>query len=179
MRTAAALALAIFSCTLSAQVSCPCDPQDPETLKERQCALCAEAEKQAPRVGVFFVHDLSPRKPDRWLALPRQHSPGMHEMSALPADVRAELWRSAIAKAKELWGEQWGVAYNAESIHSQCHVHVHIGKLIDGVEWGDFKVVDGPEQIPLPGKEGLWIHPVNGKLHVHLGERDTENVLMR
>jgi len=128
---------------------------------------------------VVFVHDNSPRKPDRWLALPRSHSPGIHAMAALSPEERTELWREAIAKAKELWGDHWGLAYNAEALHTQCHVHVHIGRLIDGVEWGDFKVVDGPEQIPLPGAGGLWIHPVNGKLHVHIGERVTENVLLR
>jgi hypothetical protein len=125
------------------------------------------------------VKDSSPRKPNRWLALPRQHSPGMHSMASLPGNVRVELWRVAISKAKEMWGDQWGVAYNAERLHTQCHVHVHIGKLIDGVEAGEFKVVAGLEEIPLPGKDGLWIHPVDGKLHVHLGEQVTENVLLR
>ena len=179
MRTAATLALWIVSTPLWAQIACPCDPQQPATLTDRQCGLCAQAELQPPGILVFLVKDNSPRKPNRWLALPRQHAPGMHAISALPAEVRAELWRNAIAKGKELWGEQWGVAYNAERLHTQCHVHVHIGKLIDGVEWGEFKVVGGPEEIPLPGKDGLWIHPVNGKLHVHLGEQVTENVLLR
>jgi diadenosine tetraphosphate (Ap4A) HIT family hydrolase len=179
MRTYVGLIFWMVSATLRAQIACPCNPQDPETLKERQCALCAEAEKQSAGTVVFFVQDSSPRKPDRWLAIPRQHSPGMHHMDQLPADVRAELWRSAIAKAKELWGENWGIAYNAEKLHSQCHVHIHVGKLIDGVEWGEFKVVDGPEQIPLPGPDGLWIHPVNGKLHVHIGEQVAETVLLR
>ena len=92
-------------------------------------------------------------------------------MSALTDAQRTELWSTAIAKAKELWGDQWAVAYNAEKLHTQCHVHVHIGKLLDGVEWGEFKVIDSPDQIPQPGADGLWIHPVNGKLHVHLGEQ--------
>jgi hypothetical protein len=169
----------IISTRLSAQIPCPCDSQQPATLSERQCGLCAEAEKQPAATIVFFVKDSSPRKPNRWLALPRQHSPGMHLMSDLPPDVRTELWRAAITKGKELWGEQWGAAYNAERLHTQCHGHIHIGKLIDGVEWGEFKVVSGPEEIPLPGKDGLWIHPVGGKLHVHLGEQVTENVLLR
>jgi diadenosine tetraphosphate (Ap4A) HIT family hydrolase len=161
------------------QISCPCDSKDPETLRERQCALCAQVEKAPPDMLVAFVKDSSPAKPDRWLALPRSHSPGMHQMSAIPADARTELWREAMAKAKELWGDQWAVAYNAERLHTQCHVHIHIGRMIEGVEWGDFKVVDGPADIPLPGSDGLWIHPVNGKLHVHLGEQVTENVLLR
>ena len=179
MRTLVAVAFAFFSTVSFAQLPCPCDPKDPETLKERQCALCAEAERHPAGTGVFFVQDSSPRKPDRWLALPRQHSQGIHQMAALSPEARTALWRAAIDKAKELWGDQWGIAYNAENLHTQCHVHIHIGKLIDGVEWGDFKTVNGPEEIPLPGPDGLWIHPVKGKLHVHLGERVTENVLLR
>ena len=100
-------------------------------------------------------------------------------MSALSPETRTELWRAAIAKAKELWGEQWAIAYNAEKLHTQCHVHVHIGKLLDGVEWGEFKVISTPEEIPLPGENGLWIHPVGGKLHVHFAEQLTGTVLLR
>ena len=47
------------------------------------------------------------------------------------------------------------------------------------VEAGEFLVVDGPAQIPVPGKDGYWIHPVNGKLHVHTGEQICETVLLR
>ncbi len=180
MRTTVAVLVACVFCVVArAQIACPCDPRDPESLKERECSLCEAAEKQPPGVVFFFVQDNSPAKPDRLLALPRQHSPGIHQMAALPAEARAARWGGAIAKSKELWGEQWAVAYNAERFHSQCHVHIHIGKLIDGVEWGEFKVVNGPAEIPLPGVDGLWIHPVNGKLHVHLGEQITETVLLR
>ncbi len=169
----------MWSAALRAEVPCPCDPHEAETLRERQCSLCERVEKEPLSTPVIFVQDNSPKKPDRLLALPRQHSAGMHQMSALPPDVRTELWRAAIAKAQELWGDHWGLAYNAERLHTQCHVHIHIGKLIDGVEWGEFKVVSNPEEIPLPIADGLWIHPVNGKLHVHLGEQVTENVLLR
>ncbi len=148
-------------------------------MKERPCSLCAAVENAPPDVPVVFVKDSSIRKPDRWLALPRTHSPGMHQMGALTDDQRNELWRQAIAKAKELWGDQWAVAYNAEKLHTQCHVHIHIGKLLDGVEWGEFKVIDTPEQIPLPGANGIWIHPVGGKLHVHAEEQLTETVILQ
>jgi hypothetical protein len=179
MRTFAVLALWVFSFPLRAQIACPCDPKDPDTFKERQCALCAAVEKEPLTMHVLFLQDTSPRKPNRWLALPREHSPGMHQMSLLSPEQRVELWRDAIAKAKELWPDHWGVAYNAEKLHTQCHVHIHIGKLIDGVEWGEFKVVNDPSEIPLPGVDGLWIHPVEGKLHVHIGEQVTETVLLR
>ena len=91
---------------------CNCDPKDVESLKERQCGLCAAAEKQAPGTVVFFAQDTNPRKPNRWLAMPRQHSPGMHLLGDLPLETRTELWREAIGKAKSLWGDQWGVATN-------------------------------------------------------------------
>ncbi len=175
----ALLALWVLCVPMRAQTACPCDPKDPETLKERQCGLCAAVEKAPPAVHVIYLQDTSPRKPNRWLALPRRHSPGMHQMSTLDDRERAELWSDAIAKAKELWGDHWGLAYNAEKLHTQCHVHIHIGKLIEGVEWGDFKVVSDSSEIPLPGKDGLWIHPVNGKIHVHIGEQVTETVLLR
>jgi diadenosine tetraphosphate (Ap4A) HIT family hydrolase len=177
MRTLVAVSFVLLSAALRAAVPCPCDPHDPDTLKERPCSLCAVAEKAT--APVVFIQDASPSKPDRWLAIPRQHSPGLHEMSALPQDIRNQLWQGAIDRAKELWGDAWGIAYNAEPIHTQCHVHIHIGKLLDGVEWGEFKVIEKAEDIPLPGKNGLWIHPVAGKLHVHTGEQVTENVLLR
>ena len=176
---AAALALLVLNSLSRAEVACPCDMNAPETLQAPPCSLCELAEHQPPGILFFLVKDNSPRKPNRMLALPRQHSPGMHEMSALPAEVRAVLWGAAIAQARERWGDQWGVAYNAERLHSQCHVHIHIGMLIEGVEAGDFMVVAGPSEIPLPGVDGLWIHGVNGKLHVHIHEQVTENVLLR
>jgi diadenosine tetraphosphate (Ap4A) HIT family hydrolase len=179
MRMHVAVTFCFFSAALFAEIPCPCDVHDPDTLRLRECSLCEQVEKAPPELRVIFIHDSSPVKPDRLLALPRSHSPGLHRMSALSDADRIELWRAAIAKAKELWGDQWGVAYNAEALHSQCHVHVHIGKLLDGIEWGEFKVVDSPDQIPLPGKDGLWIHPVDGKLHVHIGEQVTETVLFK
>lgn len=178
MRLAATLAL-LFVSALYGQVDCPCDIQIPATLLEHQCALCALVEKAPKNVEVVFVKDNSPSKPDQWLALPRSHSKGMEQMAAIPADARAELWREAIAKGMKLFGDKWALAYNAERLHTQCHVHIHIGRMIDGVEWGKFVVVDGPAQIPLPGVDGLWVHPVNGKLHVHLDEQVTETVLLR
>jgi hypothetical protein len=179
LRTFAAIVFYLLPLALAGETLCPCNPNDPATLRIRQCELCAVVEKAPPDVLVVFAEDSSPVKPDRTLALPRQHSPGLHQMAALSPESRTALWREAIAKAKELWGDQWGLAYNAEKYHTQCHVHVHIGKLIEGVEAGEFIVVDRPEDIPLPGVDGLWIHPVNGRLHVHLKEQVTETVLLR
>lgn len=83
-------------------------------------------------------------------------------------------------KAKSLFGEQWAVAYNAPSVQTQCHVHVHLGKLIPGVETKQFVTVSKAEDIPVPsGGEGCWIHPQGAVLHVHTGEQITETALER
>ena len=33
-----------------------------------------------------------------------------------------------------MWGDEWGVAYNGERVRTQCHMHLHIGKLLHGIE---------------------------------------------
>ena len=182
MRPIRLAALILFSATYSlADVkNCACDTSDPARMAARECGLCREAEKQPPEPAVFFLKDNNPRKPNRWLAVTRYHSEGPAPLSTLTAAQRAALWTAAIAKARELWGEQWGVALNGDAMRTQCHTHEHIGKLLDGVEIDNFVVVDGPAAIPVPRDgSGLWIHPQNGKLHVHLGEEITETVLLR
>jgi len=160
--------------------SCACDPAKPETMEARECSLCKEAEKQPADAEIFYLKDNSPRKPNRWLALPRVHGSGGHHLSELPKKLQAKLWRGAIEKAKEHWGEEWGIAYNAYTVRTQCHAHVHIGKLLQGLSPGRYKDVDGPEQIAAPADAtGIWIHPVGGKLRVHFGEQITETVLLR
>jgi len=158
---------------------CPCDPASPETMKLRQCSLCSEAEAQPRAVDIFFLKDINPRKPNRLLVLPRLHGSAQHHLHDMPLAARTRLWTAAIEKAKSLWGDAWGVAYNGEMVRTQCHTHLHIGKLIDGIETANFKVVSDPSQIPAPPGEGLWIHPAGKELHVHLGEQTTETVLLR
>jgi diadenosine tetraphosphate (Ap4A) HIT family hydrolase len=157
--------------------NCSCDLASVARMEKRECGLCREAEKQPPDAPVFFLKDINPNKPHRWLALPRVH---VHELADLTPAQRLALWTAAIAKAKEVWDDQWGLAFNADIRRSQCHVHVHIGKLFEGVENADFVLVDGPADIPIPQDGGgIWIHPVGGKLHVHLGKDDPETLLMR
>ena len=172
----AALAAAALAC---ADTPCNCDPAQPETMTARQCSLCAEAEKQPADAEFFFLRDANPHKPNRMLILPRMHAQGPHALNALPPDVRARFWAAAIAKAKELWGPDWGVAYNGDRVRTQCHAHIHIGKLLPGVEFGSFVVVDSPAEIVAPPGEGVWVHPVDGRLHVHTGEQICETVLLR
>jgi diadenosine tetraphosphate (Ap4A) HIT family hydrolase len=157
--------------------NCNCDIGSAESMAKRECGLCREAEKQPQDAMVFFLKDINPNKPNRWLALPRAHAHALADLS--PAE-RLALWSGAIRKAKELWGDQWGLAVNSDARRSQCHMHVHIGKLSDDAETPDFLMVDGPADIPVPqGGSGLLIHPAGGKLHVHTGEDAPETLLMR
>ncbi len=170
----------VLSAALRADVDgCACDPAKPETMEARQCSLCRLADRQSAEPAIFFVKDNNPRKPNRWLALPRKHGEHGHHLQSMTLAERTALWTAAIAKAKELWGKQWGIAYNGPMVRTQCHAHVHIGKLLKGVETRRFVVIAGPEQIPLPDGEGIWIHPAGKKLHVHLGEQICETVLLR
>ena len=158
-------------------VNCACDITRPETLQARQCSLCLEAEKQPPDVQVFFLKDSNPTKPNRWLVLPREHARSLDELTAAE---RAALLSAAVAKAKALFPDDWAIAYNAPQVQTQCHVHLHIGKLIPGVETDQFFVANKIDDIPAPAKgEGYWIHPAGNLFHVHTGEQITETVLLR
>ncbi len=178
MRTALLLLAAALAA--SAATECACDPAKPETMQLRQCSLCREAEKQPADQPVFFLKDINPRKPNRWLALPHRHGSGLHHLHDLTKPERNALWKAAIDRSKQLWGDDWGVAYNGEKVRTQCHTHVHIGKLLKGIETKNFLVIRRVEEIPAPPGEGLWIHGIpGGKMHVHLGEQTTETALLR
>jgi hypothetical protein len=148
-------------------------------MQSRECSLCAEAEKQPMATAVFFLKDINPRKPNRWLALPREHAHGKHRLADLNSEARTALWTAAIEKAKSMWGDLWGVAYNGDRVRTQCHAHIHLGRMVPGVEAGEFIVVENISQIPVPAADGLWIHQHQGKLHVHTGEQIAETVLLR
>jgi len=171
--------LSVFVLALLA-IDCPCDPAKPATMAERQCSLCGVAEKQPLDVPVFIVKDINPRKPNRWLALPRAHGEAAHHLHEMPLAARTQLWAMAIAKSQEMFGDDWGVAYNGEKVRTQCHTHIHLGRFNRLAESSQgFIVVSHPGQIPAPPGVGIWIHPVGGKLHVHTGEQTTETVLVR
>lgn len=165
-----------------AEVGCNCDPAQPATLEARQCSLCREAERQPADPEIFFLQDNNPRKPNRWLLLVRSHAyDGARGLERMPHALRTRVWRAAIRRARELWGENWGLAYNGDQVRTQCHFHIHIGKLLKGVETDRARVVvNSPAEIPVPKDgSGLWIHPHGKKLHVHLNEQICETVLMR
>jgi hypothetical protein len=148
--------------------------------KQHECSLCVVAAKEPAYIEVFFLKDANPTKPNRILALPRAHGPGDHPLSSLSPDIRRVLWSAAITKAQETWGDAWGIAYNGDQRRTQCHSHLHIGKLLPDQETNNFVVVGGPAEIPTPADgTGLWVHPVSGRLHVHVGQQVNETVLMR
>jgi CDP-diacylglycerol pyrophosphatase len=158
---------------------CVCDVARPETMQARECALCRVAESQTGDAAFFFLKDTNPTKPDRLLILPRKHYPGPHTLSSMSAGERTAFFTAAIAKAHELWGDGWGIAINADASRTQCHTHMHIGKLLPDVETSEPVVVEGPAAIPVPPDGGgMWIHPAGGKLHVHFANI-AEPVLMR
>jgi hypothetical protein len=160
--------------------SCACDVSKPETLEARECALCRVAETQPAEPPIFFLKDNNPRKPNRWLALPRTHGKGQNALSDMTPQQRTLLWTAAIEKARSVWGDKWGLAVNGETARTQCHAHIHIGKLLEGIETPRFVVVEVPAQIPVPTDgSGMWVHPDGAKLHVHLNEQITETVLLR
>jgi hypothetical protein len=161
--------------------SCPCDPAQADTLKLRACSLTNEAGKQPASLETFFLKDINPRKANRTLALPRRVVPGqMHELKHLSAAERTRFWRDTIAKAKELWGDDWGVAYNGVKVRTQCHLHVHIGKLLKGVDSGKAIYVNRLEDIPVPKDgSGFWLHPAGKRFKVHINEQICETVLLR
>ena len=159
---------------------CECVVESSLTANIRGCSLCMEAEKHPVNEKFFLLRDTSPSKPNRWLALPRAPFDGANPLARMGAEDRLALWTLAIAKGKEVWGDGWGVAFNSDISRQQCHLHVHVGKLLDGQEKEGGITVAGPADLPvISDGTGLWFHPVAGKLHVHSAELTTETVLLR
>lgn len=165
---------------LLADVSqCACDPAKPESMAERNCSLCREAEKQPANVDFFVLKDINPRKPGRWLVLPRAHDEGAHHMHQMERAHRIALWKKALQTAQEKFPGAWGVAYNGSKVRTQCHTHVHIGKWVPAAENSKFKLLRRIEDFPAPTEGGILIHPVPGGYHVHTGEEIMETALVR
>jgi len=180
LRTLVATVLLLLPLGRADVRGCGCDVARPETMAATECQLCRLAEAQPAEPQFFFVKDANPTKPNRWLALPRFHGVSPQDLAGMTAAQRTGYWTAAIAKARELWGSQWGVAMNGLERRTQCHAHMHIGKLLDGVEDDGFVVVDSPAEIPVPPDgTGIWVHPVGNKLHVHVGDQAAELVLER
>lgn len=182
VRILIAVLAVVGGCAVAAEVNqCACDPAKPETMAVRRCSLCAEAEKHPADGTYFFLKDNNPHKPNRWLMLLRSHEyDGPLPLLKLTPQQRAEFWKTAIGRARELWGDEWGLAFNGDEVRTQCHFHIHIGRILKGVEYGRPLVVAGPAQIPAPEDgTGFWIHTYGRKLHVHTGEQRAETALFR
>ena len=151
--------------------TCLCDVNQPATMEARECSLCREAEKQPADIEFFFVRDANPNKPHRWLVMPRFHGIQPQQLLGMTPEQRNAYWRAAIAKAREVWGEDWGIALNSTEKRTQCHMHMHIGKLLPGSENDRFVMVDRIEDLPVPPDgQGMWIHPVGSGYHAHMDE---------
>lgn len=180
MRRFAFILLITSAALVRADISnCACDPKNPESMKSRQCSLCNEAEKRPPGEDFFVLKDINPRKPGRWLVLPVAHGSAQHHFRDLPKAQRDKLWREAIRVAQEKFGDGWGLAYNGERARTQCHLHLHVGRFIKAAETSSGSLVRRIEDIPAPDEGGIWVHPVEGGYHVHLGDQIAETILVR
>ena len=172
-------ALVFLAPALADVSNCACDPANPESLKERNCSLCREAEKQPKDVDFFVLKDINPRKPARWLVLPRSHGEGAHHLHHMDKATRVALWNHALQAGQEKFGDGWGLAYNGSKVRTQCHLHIHVGRWVPAAENSKFKLVRRIEDLPAPEEGGILIHPVKGGYHVHLGEETMETALVR
>ena len=179
-RNFAALVFLVLPLSRADVRGCLCDIAKPETMAARECSLCREAELRPADIPFFVLRDTNPNKPNRWLALPRFHGRNPQQLSDMTPEQRTGYWNAAIAKARELWGDQWGIAVNSDDRRTQCHAHIHIGKLLPDTEDDRFVLVDSSAAIPAPhGGEGIWIQPAGAGLHAHVGEPAGELKLLR
>ena len=180
MRFSVLLLLLAYTSLLRADISsCACDPNNPATLKARQCSLCLEALKRPAGEEFFVLKDINPRKPGRWLVLPVAHGTAAHHLRDIPKPQRDKLWHAAIRFATEKFGNDWGLAYNGERARTQCHLHIHVGRFIKAAATTGGTLVKRIEDIPAPEEGGIWVHPVPGGFQVHLGDQIAETVLVR
>jgi diadenosine tetraphosphate (Ap4A) HIT family hydrolase len=183
MRPALVLTALLLCATPAARSDvrgCECIVESALTAGIRGCSLCMEAEKRPASEKVFTLKDSSPTKPNRWLVLPRASYDGANPLKQMPAEIRLELWSKAIAQGRELWGESWAVAMNSDRARTQCHLHVHVGKLLADQERPTGTYVNSPAELPvISDGGGLWFHPVGNRLHVHVGEDTPEFVLLK
>ena len=159
-------------------VECPCDHAREGSMDSRVCSLCGTAERAIDEV--YFLKDINPHKPNRYLALPKTHAAGYQSTADLSPELRTELWRKAATRAEALYPGRWGIAQNSHFFRTQCHAHLHIGPLSPEVEDVEGKVYGKFEDIPNVGPEqGIWLHPKQGGYCVHLDRDLAEIVLIR
>lgn len=159
-------------------VGCPCDHAEPESLGPRVCSLCKTAERATD--AVYFLKDINPHKPNRYLALPKAHDSGLQAVGELPSNLRTQVWTEAITEAERLFGARWGLAHNSYFFRTQCHAHIHMGPLSPEVADENGALYAKPDDFPAVGAEqGIWVHPKDGEYCVHLDRDLAEVVLIR
>ena len=159
-------------------VDCPCNHAEPSSMDSRVCSLCGTAEREDHEI--YFLKDINPRKPNRYLALPKAHESGFQSTIDLTPELRARLWRRAAERAEELYPGRWGLAQNSHFFRTQCHAHIHIGPLSPEVQDEGGSLYGTVEQFPNVGPgQGMWLHPKNSMYCVHLDRDLAEIVLVR
>ena len=175
----AGLALwALFPLVPMPIVDCPCDHRRPDTFSSRVCSLCGTAEKETGEI--YFLKDINPHKPNRYLALPKDHVSGFQSTAHLSDALRDRLWAKAVERAEELFPGRWGLAQNSHFFRTQCHAHIHIGPLSPEVEDTQGTLYREVSDFPNYGPEkGMWLHPKDGMYCVHFDRDLAEIVLVR
>ncbi len=159
-------------------VNCPCEHGRPESIESRVCSLCGTADEQTGEI--YFLKDINPHKPNRYLALPKAHAGGFQSTAHLPGELRDLLWQRAAERAEQLYPGRWGLAQNSHHFRTQCHAHIHIGPLSPEVEDTGGTRYESVAELPNVGPEqGIWLHPKNGGYCVHLDRDLAEIVLVR
>lgn len=159
-------------------VGCPCDHADPDTLGARVCSLCRTADEQTD--AVYFLKDINPAKPNRYLALLKAHGSGLQAIGDMAPAEREAVWQAAIERAEELFGPRWGLAHNSYFFRTQCHAHIHMGPLSPEVRDEGGTLYDAPGNFPaVKASQGIWVHPKQGRYCVHLDRDLAEVVLIR
>ena len=123
------------------QLRCPCDHTIAEILLAYPQAQSLSRKRIPPSGCAFFL--CSGHQP--WQAEPMvdsAHGLTIRECRicldlSLPRSAVNSGWRPS-GKLKNCGGRIWGLAVNGDLARSQCHAHVHIGKLLDGVEGNEF-----------------------------------------
>lgn len=156
---------------------CVCDPALPDTMHGRECSLTLKAAEDKTDARVLLMQDANPTKPNRWLAIPH---PLRHTLNDMTPEERTAYWTAAIAKARALWQDKWGLAVNGLEKRTQCQLHAHIGKLLDDADRSGSTLVERVEDFPVPEPgTGILIFPEGDKFRVHPGLQAPELLLMR
>ncbi len=153
---------------------CPCDEGNPRSLDQTVCGLCGGGQGHT---DAYVVRDASPAKPNRLLALPPHHAV---ELADLRLDQRTALWTAAIVAARKNFDEDWALAQNSVLFRTQCHAHIHIGRLDPEYRHSGGTIIASPADLPATTTfQGIWVHPRDNGYCFHLDRLHPEALLQR